>query len=345
MAQPFDADTITLKGELLPVAESVGGFSVSLNGALAYLSAGLSSRRAELLWFDRIGKPLRVAAPAETYRNFRLSPDEKSIAFDRNERGAAQDVWVLDLVRGVSSKLTFDPAVDNLPIWSFDGRRILWPSRRSGTFDLYIKAASGTGQDEKLITMGTRTGWATDWSRDGHFVVYQRPGDETGEDLWVAPQPTAASRAPEKPFPYLNSRFNEESGVFSPDGQWMAYQSDQSGRPEIYVQSFPLPNHRVQISTGGGTDPAWSKNSGELFYLASDRKLIAVPYRSAATTFEPGVGKVLFPIPGDVVRRSYAVTADGRQFLIGKPVDEMVGEPITVVVNWVEELKRRVPPK
>jgi len=344
MAQPFDADTVTLTGQMLPVAESVGRFSVSQNGALAYMAGGQPSSRQELLWVDRSGRQLGVAAAAAEYRNVRLSPDEKSIAFDRTEE-ANTDVWVLDLVRGVPSRITFDPAADNLPISSPDGHRILWSSRHRGSFDLYIKAASGAGQDEKLITMGTATGWATDWSRDGKFVLYQRPGDKTGQDLWIAPQSTGASGELQKPFPYLASVFNEANGVFSPDGHWIAYETDESGRPEVYVQAFPLANQKVRISTGGGTDAAWSKNDGELFYLAADRNLMAVPYRATITTFEPGVGKALFPVPGNVVRRSYAVSGDGRRFLIGKPVDQNVSEPITVVVNWLDELKRRVPSK
>jgi hypothetical protein len=343
MAQPFDADTVTLTGQMFPVAQPVGRFSVSQNGALAYMAGGPSSRQ-ELLWFDRSGRQLGVAAAAAEYFAVRLSPDEKSIAFDRIDE-VNIDVWVLDLMRGVPSRITFDPAVDNLPIWSPDGRRILWPSRRSGSFDLYIKAASGTGQDERLITMGTANGWATDWSRDGKFVLYQRPGDQTGQDLWIAPQSTGASGEPQKPFPYLASPFNEANGVFSPDGRWIAYESDESGRPEVYVQGFPLTNQKVRIPTGGGIYAAWSKNGGELFYLAADRNLMAVPYRATVTTFEPGAGKVLFPLLGNVVRRSYAVTGDGRRFLIAKPVDENISEPITMVFNWLDELKRRAPSK
>jgi hypothetical protein len=344
MAQPFDADTVTLTGQTFPVAESVGRFSVSQNGVLAYMAGGPTFGRQELLWVDRSGRQLGVAAAAAGYSSVRLSPDEKSIAFDRIDE-VNIDVWVLDLMRGVPSRITFDPAVDNLPIWSPDGRRILWPSRRSGSFDLYIKAASGTGQDERLITMGTANGWATDWSRDGKFVLYQRPGDQTGQDLWIAPQSTGASGEPQKPFPYLASPFNEANGVFSPDGRWIAYESDESGRPEVYVQGFPLTNQKVRISTGGGIYAAWSKNGGELFYLAADRNLMAVPYRATVTTFEPGAGKVLFPLLGNVVRRSYAVTGDGRRFLIAKPVDENISEPITMVFNWLDELKRRAPSK
>ena len=179
MAQPFDADTGTVSGRLSPVAESVGRFSVSQNGALAYMAGGTPMARQALLWVDRSGTPLGVAAPAAQYRSVRLSPDEKSIAFDRNEEGNSE-VWDLDLVRGVPTRITFDPMPDRLPLWSPDGRRILWSSRRGGNIDLYIKPASGTGQDEKLIPMGTIVGSATDWSHDGRFILYQRP-DKAGQ--------------------------------------------------------------------------------------------------------------------------------------------------------------------
>jgi Tol biopolymer transport system component len=340
MVQPFDVDTLTLTGQRLPVAEPVGRFSVSQNGTLAHMAGGPPSVRQELLWVDRSGKPLAVAAPASDYRNLKLSPDEKSIVFDRNDQ-TNSDVWILDLVRGVPSRVTFDTAADNLAIWSFDGRRILWPSRRGGSFDLYTKAASGAGNDEKLVTMGTPTGWGSDWSRDGQFVLFQRPGENTGQDLWIAPQGANASTESKKPFAYLATPFNEGNGVFSSDGRWIAYESDESGRPEVYVQSFPLTNQKVRISSGGGSDAAWS-TAGELFYLAADRSLMAVPYRATATTFEPGASKALFPIPGNIVRRSYAVSADGRRFLIGKPVSEDRSEPITVVLNWIDELKPRL---
>ena len=342
MAQPFDADTFTLTGQTFPVAESVGRFSVSQNGALAYMAGGPTSRQ-ELLWVDRSGKPLGVAAAAAEYRAVRLSPDEKSIAFHRTE-GANVDVWVLDLVRGVPSRITFDPAADNLPIWSPDGRRILWPSRRSGNFDLYIKAASGTGQDEKLITMGTVNGWATDWSRDGKFVLYQRPGEKTGQDLWIAPQTGDASGEPQKPFPYLDSPFNEGNGMFSPDGRWIAYESDESGRLEVFVQDFRPRIRRCRFPPAAVPTRPGARTAGELFYLAADGNLMAVPYRATVTTFAPGAGKVLFPLPRSGVRRNYAVTGDGR-FLIGKPVEENISEPITWVLNWLDERKQPVPSK
>ena len=197
MAQPFDAETRRLTGEVFPVAESVTQFSVSDGGDLAYTS-GATQARQELVWLDRSGKQTASAGPSGEYGNFRLSPDEKSIVFNRSEGGNV-DIWVLDMTRGVPSKISFDPDTDNLPIWSHDGLRILWPSFRSGHFDLYIKAATGAGQDELFIKMGTPRGWGTDWSRDGKFVLFQRPNDGrhricgSRRSLRSAP---AASRSP-----------------------------------------------------------------------------------------------------------------------------------------------------
>jgi serine/threonine protein kinase len=339
MAQPFDSDTLTLTGQMFPVAESAGRFSVSQNGTLAYMPTGFGTRRQALVWLERSGKQIDVGGPPAEYRDVRLSPDEKSIVFMRADE-TNTDIWVLDLGRGVPSRITFDPSTDNLPLWSHDGRRILWPSRRSGRFDLYIKAASGTGEDERFIEMGTTNGWATDWSRDGKFVLYQRPGEKTAQDLWIAPQGAEASSADKKPFPYLQSPFNEGNGVFSPDGRWVAYESDESGRAEVYVQAFPLTNEKDRISTGGGTDPAWSKSGAELFYLAANRDLMAVTYRADVSTFEPGVAKALFQLPGPGTRRAYAVTGDGRRFLVAKPMDDNAVEPLTVVLNWQAGLKK-----
>ncbi len=144
-------------------------------------------------------------------------------------------------------------------MWSPDGLRVLWSSNRNGGFDLYIKSANGTGPEELLIKMGTGTGFGSDWSRDGRFILYQMAGAKTGQDLWIAPQ-----FGDRKPFPYLQTQFDEQDGRFSPDGKWVAYVSNESGRDEIYVQSFPLSGAKFQISTGGGSEPQWRKDGTEL---------------------------------------------------------------------------------
>ena len=331
MAQRFDPDRLRLTGDIFPLAEQVapqlggyGPFTVSDNGVLAYRSGAQVN---QLVWMDRTGAPTQsVGSPGE-FNNFRLSPDEKRIAFDRTDAQSSNlDIWTLDMARGVASRLTSDLAVDNLPIWSPDGLRILFPSRRSGAFDLFIKSATGAGQEELLIKLGTPTGWGTDWSRDGRFVMYQIPDPRTGQDLWISPQ-----SGDRKPFPYLQTQFDEQEGRFSPDGHWVAYVSDETGSDEIYVQAFPLSGGKWRISSGGGSEPEWRKDGLELFYVAADQNLMAVSIKLGSTV-DAGKAKSLFPVPVRAFRRSYAVSGDGQRFLTIRPAGET--HPITVVLNW-----------
>lgn len=219
-----------------------------------------------------------------------------------------------------------------------------WPSHRSGNFDLYVKAANGTGPDELLVKMGSPTGWGTDWSRDGKNLLFQRPGENSSQDLWIAPQPPDA-KGDRKPYPYLNTQFAEEEGRFSPDGTWVAYTSDETGIAEVYVQSFPLSGAKYQISTGGGSEPQWSNDGAELFYLSSNRMLMAVPItRSGAEPFRPGLAKELFRVPPVLVTgitaRSYAVGKDGKRFLVAASEGNGSAPPLTVVLNWLSSVKK-----
>ena len=347
MAQPFDVERLRIVGEMFPLAGQVGAmsgsltgvggtqgaFSASVNGVVAF-AAGNVARDVDIVWLDRTGKQLQSASPPGVYDDFRLAADERRIVFGRSE-SSNSDIWVLDMLRGVTSRLTSDPATDNLPIWSPDGLRVLFPSRRSGAFDLYIEPATGAAQEKLLIKMGTPNGWGTDWSQDGNLILYQRPGTKTGQDLWIAPQ--VSDR---QPFPYLQSPFNEQHGVFSPDGRWIAYVSDESGRDEVYVQGFPLSSEKRQISTNGASDPNWRKDGTELFYLAADRNLMAVPVKARGTTFEPGGPKALFQVPGNLTRRSYAVGSTGQRFLVSRPLGETTGTPVTVVTNWQAAVRK-----
>jgi Tol biopolymer transport system component len=291
------------------------------------------------MWVDRSGREIEVAGPPGVYNNFRLALDEQRIVFDRADSPNLNfDIWTLDLRRGVTSRVTLDPAIDNFPIWSPDGLRVLFPSARKGSYDLYAKAATGVGQEDVLIKMGTQNGLATDWSRDGRFILYQRPGVMTRQDLWIAPQ-----TGDQQSVPYLQGPYSETNGMFSPDGRWVAYVSDESGRNEVYVQAFPPSGEKRQISTGGGSDAGWRSDGGELFYLAANRNLMAVPVTigrsSTGPVFEPGVPKLLFPVQGNTINRSYAAGADGRRFLVSTPIDEPTA-PVTVVLNWQATLKK-----
>jgi serine/threonine protein kinase len=352
MAQRFNPTRLSLSGDASPIAERIGGsvlwaaFSISENGTLVYASTGGASAVQQLAWWDRNGKQLASFGPPGIYQDFRLAPDEKRVAFS-SFRNNNIDVWVLDSVRGVPSRLTFDPAIDDPPLWSPDGSRVVWASSRNGPFDLYVKSASGTGPENLLIKMGTPAGWPEDWSQDGRYLLYQIPGATTGQDLWVAAQPSEGAGASEdrKPFPYLQAAFDEKHGRFYPNGRWVAYTSNESGRDEVYVQSFPLSGAKFQISANGGREPQWRKDGTELFYIAEDRALMAVPVKiaeSAAEPFQVGAPKRLFPVPfvdTFIVGLSYEVSRDGERFLMPASPSGAAAPPLTVVLNWQTQLK------
>jgi Tol biopolymer transport system component len=246
------------------------------------------------------------------------------------------DIWLLDIKRGVPSRLTFDPAFDLGPVWSPEGHRIAFVSNRRGSTQLapFMKAADGSGDDEPLVD-GWAPAWApTDWSRDGQFILttIQRPN--TRLDLWALPLDRRRM-----PFPIVETPFNETNAQFSPDGHWIAYQSDESGRVEIYVQPFPGPGRRVRISGSGGVQARWRRDGKELFYLASDNRLMAVPIQvdPSGENIEPGTPVPLFTTrlagtPSNDFQRHYMVADDGQRFLMDTLAE--VSIPITVVLNW-----------
>jgi eukaryotic-like serine/threonine-protein kinase len=350
MAQRFNPTRLSLSGNGFPIAERIGGsalwaaFSISENGTLVYASTGGVFAVQQLAWWDRNGKQMASFGPPGIYQDFRLAPDEKRIAFSATRNNNA-DVWVLDSVRGVPSRLTFDPAIDDPPLRSPDGSRIVWASSRTGPFDLYVKSASGTGPEKLLIKMGTSAGWPEDWSQDGRYLLYQIPGAATGQDLWVAAQPSEDASEDRKPFPYLQAEFDEKHGRFSPNGRWVAYTSNESGRDEVYVQSFPPSGTKFQISADGGSEPQWRKDGTELFYIAEDRTLMAVPVKLLESAPEPlqvGSPKRLFPMPfvdTFIVGLSYEVSRDGERFLMPASPSGAAAPPLTVILNWQTQLK------
>lgn len=339
MAQAFDLPRAQLTGEPFLVSGQVRVFpinrwgSVSQNGVLAYISS--DNPPAQLFWADRNGKQLELVGPPGIYNNMRLSPDEKRVVIDRRESThSKEDVWVLDLGWGSTSRLTFDPSVDNLPIWSPDGGRIVFPSNRTGAFDLYQSSARIAGNEQLLLKLQTPTGWATDWSRDGRFILFQMLDPKTGQHLWICPMSSRGSAAGQ-PFPFMKSEYNEWDGRFSPDGRWIAYVSDKSGSTEVYVQAFPTgggERRKLQISTSGGTEPNWRSDGKELFYLAADGNLTAVPVNTGYS-FEAGAPHPLFQIAANTGIYSYAPGGDGQRFLVSRSQAEAT--PVTVLVNWM----------
>ncbi len=256
------------------------------------------------------------------------------MAITRNLGGGPADVWLLDLGRGVPTRLTVDPAFDILPVWSPDGHRIAFASNRTGTFALHVKSADGTGNDE-LLASG-EIGPPSDWSPDGRFILAARQfGPRMPDDVWAVP--VAGDR---KAFPVVESKtFHESNGQFSPDGRWIAFQSNETGRVEIYVQPFPGPGRKWLVSSDGGVQARWRRDGSELFYIAPDSRLMAVPIRldSQSGTVDVGAPVSLFTLqlpmsPTTFYARHYMVSQDGQRFLV-HTVKE-VTLPITVVLNW-----------
>ncbi len=341
LAQPFDVKQLQLAGEPFPVAEHVhynvglgrGAFSVSENGVLAYYSGGAEINQP--LWFDRSGKQIGSVGKAGLYFSVWLSPDEKQAAVNSVDQMAAQDIWLFDLLRGVPSRFTTDPAGDSNPLWSPDGSRIVFSSNREGIWNLYQKIASGGGNEEILLRSNDEK-WPDDWSSDGKFIVYQSGNQKTKWDLWLLPM--SGDRQPSL---FLQTEFNEHQAQFSPDGKWVAYTSDESGASEVYVQTFPASGSKWRVSTSGGSQPKWRRDGRELFYIAADRDLMAVDIK-LRPTFAAGVPKSLFRtrvLSLTEFRNHYAVTADGQRFLINSGLEDTT-RPISVVVNWTANLKR-----
>jgi Tol biopolymer transport system component/predicted Ser/Thr protein kinase len=343
MAQRFDAGKLQPAGEPRPVAEQVGQnfvsglamYSASENGLLVYGSSDATASSgidSQLTWFDRTGKRLETIGESGINSRPQLSPDEKRVVVDRlDPRANNYDLWLIELERGIPTRFTFDPGNDWGPVWSPDGARIAFASNRLGNFDLYVKASSGAGKEELLLKTEQRK-FPTDWSFDGRFLLYSQNDPKTNSDLWVL------ALSDKKPTPFLRTEFNERDASFSPDGKWIAYTSDESGKDEIYVQTFPASGGKWQISTSGGSRARWRRDGKELFYLAADQKIMAVEVTTGAI-FRAGVPKPLFEtrITGPYVR--FAVTANGQRFLLPAPVGDAVPTPATVVINWTAGIK------
>jgi Tol biopolymer transport system component len=349
LAQSFDAKTLTLSGEPYPVADRVESspipgmvpFSVSDGGILAYVTGPGTSAGLQLVWVDRHGSVIEAVGPRADYRGVDLSADGRHLAARRTEAPGG-DVWVSDLVRGTSTRFTFDASQENLsPIWSPDGRLIVFASSRDGRWGLFQKPSNNTGAEERLLESAAAV-YPMSWASDGQSLVYQVNDANTAQDLSLLSLSGAR-----KAVPLLNTRFAETSGQISPDGKWLAYSSNETGRPEVFVQPFPSGPGKWLVSTNGGIFPRWRRDGGELFYI-SDLKLVAAPVKAVGSTFEAGAAKTLFEtgyIDSSRGRpyHAYAVAADGQRFLMARPAatdSESVPPSIAVVLNWSAALPR-----
>ena len=337
-AQRFNPSTQALSGPVIRVANNVGeglfaaAFSTSVAGAVAYREgAGQSSR--QLVWFDRSGKALGTAGEqGGLLSNPSLSRNGRYVVYQRTLQGNI-DLWVLDLQRNVVNRLTNDPRVESMPVWSPDGEQVVFSSAVDDASSLMIMRIDGTTANETAAVAATDVKIPCDWSADGRFILYKQLDQTTGaSDLWVLPM--SGDRAP---FKVVHTQYDERDGQFSPDGKWVAYESNESGRPEIYIQPFPGPGPKARVSINGGTQVRWRSNGKEMFYIAPDERLMVVGIDLTA-----GVAGVGTPVPlfttrlapiRSISRQQYVVAPDGERFLISS-VEESPTSPITLILNW-----------
>ena len=330
LAQRFDLVKLELSGAPFPVAQRLligvaGGVShaavsASENGVLVYRTR-IETGSSELVWLDRQGKRMgRIGEPAD-YSNPSLSPDEKKLIVSRTDmRSRTRDLWLFDLASGAASRFTFDPADETNAVWSPDGSRIAFDVVRNGIIDIYQKEVAGASQPKLLLHSGENH-FIHQWSPDGRLLLYR-----IGPITWALPLEGAGK--PWGPYDMENARI-------SPNGRWVAYTSNQSGRSEVYVQSFPPSEGKWQVSADGGMEPTWRKDGRELYYVSGD-KLIAMDVKTDTPVFEPGVAKPLFAVHLEATtRRSrYEAAANGRHFLVNLPVES--SSPLSVAINWLQ---------
>jgi hypothetical protein len=330
-------------GEPVTLATGVSGVSVAANGLVAYRSAAVNRR--QLTWVDRSGATQgTVGDPDPTLSNPRLSPDGRRVVVERTVQGN-RDLWLLTGAR--ASRFTFDAADDRFPVWSPDGTRIVFRSNRESLGDLYQKLTSGVIAEDRFVTSDQLKA-ASSWSRDGRFLLYHSIDPQTIGDIWVVPM--VGDRTPSV---FLKTGFRVTYGAFSPDGRWVAYQSNESGTAEVYVRPFVAPGaagaqaavgQSQVVSVGGGIHPAWRPDGKELYYINPTGAMMAAPITVTGSTLDPGPPRALFQtriVSGGLddgqgrQGRQYDIASDGR-FLINTMLDD-ASAPITLLQNWKTE--------
>jgi Tol biopolymer transport system component len=343
MVQPFNGNTLTFSGEAVAIdrvatVNQYPVFSASANGRLAYRPGGPPGSE-QLTWFNRDGKVLGTVGAPGAHEQLALSPDGTRAAYRDTPHSIGGDLWVMDLSRGVSTRLTSEGTLGGFPAWSPDGKRIAF---RSGS-DLLQKASDGTGDASILLRAPVEDANNKDpnsWSGDGQFLLFTMVGANTFDDIWILPTQGNNRQA----VPFLQTQYSESQGRLSPDGRWVAYTSNESGRSEVYVRPFTPPGAtpslaggKWQVSREGGNSPVWREDGRELiFRSALPGAVMAVEVTPTPTTFAAGIPKLLFATPSVPL----AVTGDAKRFLISMPPTQVTQAPITVVLNWEAALKR-----
>jgi Tol biopolymer transport system component len=345
MAVPFDPQGLTLSGAAVPVVEGVAQsvssgaaqYSISATGSLVYVPGGVQSTQSKLVWVSRNGVERPVAAPVRAYLGPRISPEGRRVAVAILEQEA--QVWQYDLSRETLTPFTFEGDNNVAPNWTPDGKRITFISNRDGPQNIYWQLADGSGGLERLST-SQYTQVPMSWSPDGQLLSFLEVNPATGYDIWIL------RLSDRKELPFVKTPFNESVPRFSHDGRWLVYVSNESGRYEVYVQPYPGPGGKWQISTDGGTEPAWNPHGRELFYRSGNR-LMAVDI-TTQPGFAAGKPRMLFEgqyRPTPLTNPNYDVSPDGQRFLMVKPGEQEQEAPtqINVVLNWFEELNQKVP--
>jgi eukaryotic-like serine/threonine-protein kinase len=345
MAAPFDSQRLEVTGPATPVVQGLteysangqttpsADFSVSANGTLVYAPGVARNTPLRMVWVSRNGAAQPLSAPARVYVQPRISPDGRKIAVGVSEKDS--QIWIYDVAQGAFNRLTFQGTNNLVPLWTPDGKRVAYISNQAGQRNIFWQFADGSGGLERLTT-SPNLDIPNSFSPDGKLLAFSETTPSAGYDILLL------GLADRKPRPFLQTPHNEAVPLLSPDGRWMAYVSDESGRNEIYVVSFPGPGGKWQISTGGGREPAWNRNGRELFYRNGD-KMMAVEINTQSG-FSAGTPRVLFQGPYQTLTAStpnYDVSADGQRFLMLEPTEQPA--QINVVLNWFEELKQKVP--
>jgi dipeptidyl aminopeptidase/acylaminoacyl peptidase len=348
VAEAFDPNQLKISGAPIPVADGVivnqghAAVSTSAAGPVVYRKYQPPSAEAvpaHAAWLKRNGEEF-APVMGGIAGHWSLGSDDKSFVTERTTNGNI-DIWRVDVGRGVLSQVTMDPAADTFPTWSPDGEHVIFTSNRKGpTYDLYVGSINKPG-GEALLLASSENKIATDWSLDGNYVLYRNLSPDTGYDLWALPVDKEGKKKGE---PQLVDRTpgDERDGQFSPDGKWVAYQSNESGSFEIYVKPFPGPGAKFQVTRGGGAQVRWNRNGKELFYVAPDARLMSVSMKldPAGKNFDAGVPTPLFltSLRGGEVqtpnRQQYAISSDGQRIFTraGGPTPSNV--PITLLLNW-----------
>ncbi|HEX7077159.1 MAG TPA: protein kinase [Candidatus Eisenbacteria bacterium] len=344
LAQPFDARTQKLSGEAVPVVDDVaigGGvatnadFSASESGVLVF-RGGAAPASTRLSWVDRTGRVLRDLGDIGAVGTFSLSPDERRLAYDGGS--GTSDIYLFDMARGANTRFTFDPATDIAPIWSPDGTRIAFTSDRLGRTAIYVRPASGATPESLLLAAPVDIG-AVDWSHDGRRLACVAFTGSGRTDIWIVPTTPG-----EKAYPLLATPFAETDPTFSPDDRWLAYASSESGRMEVYLLPLGGTGGKWQVSTNGGREPVWAKDGRSLYFLAPSGTLMQVAVKTTPTVDLGRPERVLdqVTIEEGPVWVEYALSADGRRFLIRRSTTSSVQLPATsVFLNWTTAITGR----